>query len=73
MVDLKSKFLDISLLIRRDTHLIASVGSRTKNGKGVVLSESHRQFTYVNVGKPVPKDAFEIGGSKTLPLEQLGK
>ncbi len=72
-VELRTKYLDISLLIRRDNHLLENVGSRTKDDAGKVLSESHREFKYQSVNQPVSAEAFAISGPNTLPLSMLGK
>lgn len=72
-VELRTKYLEISLLIRRDTHLLASVGSRTLDDTGKVISESQREFSYQSVNQPVSADAFAISGPNTLPLSMLGK
>jgi hypothetical protein len=72
-VELRSPKLEISLLIRRDNHLIATVSSRTKDSSGQVISESNRRFTYWSVNQPLSATAFTIPATKPLPLAKVGK
>jgi hypothetical protein len=71
-VELRSPLLDVSLLIRRNDHLVASVSSRALMG-GKVISQSHRDFTYTSVGKPLPASAFALAVNRPLPLPKLAK
>lgn len=69
-IEMRSPALDVSLLIRSDSHLVSSVTSRVKrNGK--ILSEGHREFTYTVVNKPMPASAFAVQVSKPLALARI--
>lgn len=70
-VEMASPYLSISLLIRRDTHLIANVASRSLDGKGGLVGESTRAFTYTSVGKPLSPATFKLPAKKYLPLAAI--
>lgn len=72
-VELRSRLVEVSLLIRRDNHLVASVASKTKGENGRVISESHRDFSYSLVNSPPPASTFSIPAAGALPLSKLGK
>ena len=71
-LELKSNQLQVSLLIRRDDNLVASVSSRSLSD-GSVISSSGRDFTYWSVNKPLAAGTFSIPVSKPLPLGRIGK
>ncbi|HVT13472.1 MAG TPA: hypothetical protein VHE55_14505 [Fimbriimonadaceae bacterium] len=71
-IELRSLRFDVSLLIRRDNHLVASVTSRTRDKSGVQISEASRDFTYSSVNKPLPKSTFVLKASSFKPLSALG-
>lgn len=70
-VEMRSDFLSISLLVRRDNHLISSVTSRNLDGNGHLLSEANRTFTYRSVGKALPAGTFKLSAPKPRPLEEI--
>lgn len=72
-VELHSMRFDISLLIRRDNHLVASVTSRTRDKSGTQISEVNRDFTYSSVNRPIPAATFTLKAAKYLPLSSIGK
>lgn len=72
-VELHSLRFDVSLLIRRDNHLVALVTSRTRDKSGAQISEVSRDFTYSSVNKPVPASTFTLKAAKFQPLSSIGK
>jgi hypothetical protein len=72
-IELRSAELEVSMLIRTDNSLIASVSTRSKDASGRTVYESEREFTYRSVNKQLPAAAFEIKSQKYLPLSSIGK
>lgn len=70
-LELRSNELEVSLLVRRDNSLVASVSSRSLSD-GSVISSSGREFTYWSVNKALPADTFTIRVSNPLSLSRIG-
>ncbi|HWA82019.1 MAG TPA: hypothetical protein VG820_01195 [Fimbriimonadaceae bacterium] len=71
-IELRSLEFDVSLLVRRDNHLVASVTSRTRDKSGAQIAEASRDFTYTSVNRPLPRSTFILKASSFKPLSALG-
>jgi|GEM_PF-5930929 len=72
-VEAHSKILDLSILVRSDNHLVASVSSRTKDESGRTIFEADRTFRYWSVNQPIRASSFEVTAGRFLPLSQIGR
>ena len=72
-VELRSEGLEVSVLIRRDNYLVASVASRTTNGAGGTVFEADRDFHYWSVNRALAASCFVVAASKFLPLSAIGR
>lgn len=72
IIEMTGADLRVTLLIRRDNHLIASVSSQTlENGRAI--SGAQRDFTYLSLGKPISASVFALSVAKPAPLSALGR
>jgi hypothetical protein len=70
-VELDSNFLEISLLVRQDNHLISTVTSRTLGEKKELLAENTRTLKYSSVQKQLPASTFRLPAKNYLPLSAI--
>lgn len=72
IIEMTGADLRVTLLIRRDNHLIASVSSQTLE-QGRPISGVQRDFTYRSVGKAIPGSVFTLSVARPAALAALGR
>ncbi len=64
LVEIKSPGLRVSIAIRRDNHLFASLLAQNVDSKNRVLFSSTRALSWSAVNAPVPASAFKLDGTQ---------
>jgi len=72
IVEARSGSISVSISIRRDNHLISSLGTKNLDAKGRTVFESWRELSWSGVNAPVSEKQFQLRGpSQPLPLKAI--
>lgn len=66
----------ITLMIRRDNHLLDAVTSTVLDDRGASIGTTAKRYKYLGLGRPIPADQFVLkapAGYQTKPMPEVKK